>query len=196
MSTSLLQSDTNYVTSRALYGSYIHSLEDVHLGTPCCPTTEGFVGHTLQDTLLQDVRVLWGWVVPGDQAWYSDKFRSKVKLGKKTHRSGSSALRALVDDSNRKYSSHVLHLFTSEVNLLLGIPIMKVFCSVDVCARLSLITKTWRHQAEASALIQHFPRAVDSKAKQALMQFQHCFAHRKKYPQTLIQKSWTGGFFN
>lgn len=28
MSTSLLQSDTNYVTGRALYGSYIHSLEE------------------------------------------------------------------------------------------------------------------------------------------------------------------------
>lgn len=126
--------------------------------------------------------------------WYSDKVRSKVKLGKKTHRSASSALRALVDDSNRKYSSRVLHLFTSEVNVLLGIPIMKIFCSVDVCARLSLIIKTWRHQAEASALIQHFPRAVDSKAKQALMQFQHCFAHRKNYPQPLIQKSWTGFF--
>lgn len=111
------------------------------MGTPFCPTAEGFVRHTLQDTLLQDVGVLQGSMVPGGPL-YSDKVRSKVKLGKKNYSSGSSALRALVDDSNRKSSSHVLHLFTSEVNLLLGIPIMKVFCSVDVCARLSLITKT------------------------------------------------------
>lgn len=41
-----------------------------------------------------------------------------------------------------------------------------LFCRC-VC-QIILITKTWRHQAEASALIQHFPRAVDSKANQAL----------------------------
>lgn len=41
-----------------------------------------------------------------------------------------------------------------------------------------------------------FPKSCWFQGKASLMQFQHRFAHRKNYPQPLIQKSWTGFFFN